>query len=133
MKLNLSFSVTVETRKYKIGDKTDPGENTDLDITLNVFEASLFLFRIGKPSFEYQNYKILILPNQSTGELKSIIFNTETHSYIVRSPQSFMIDVLAGYEKIRMLEKLAAIADYAEYSTAPEEEILDEFDDNIDV
>lgn len=135
MKLNMTFNITVETKRFTNGDDINAGENIDLDLTMNTIEAGLFLFKISKNVFQYQDYKVLIMPDSATGEAKSISFLTDEYTYIVRSKNKFYNDILTGYEKIRLLEKLSAMAEYAEFqSSAPsDDEILDEFDDNIDV
>lgn len=135
MKLNMTFTITVETKRFANGEDNDAGENIDLDLTLNTLESGLFLFKISKNIFQYQDYKVLIMTDNVTGEAKSVSFLTDDYTYIVKSKNKFYSDILTGYEKIRLLEKLSAISEYAEFqSSAPSDnEILDEFDDNIEV
>lgn len=135
MKLNMTFTVTVETRRFSKDKENDGGENIDLELTMNTMEASMFLFKICKNVFEYKDYKVFIMIDQTTGEAKSVSFLTEEYQYVVRATTKFYSEVLTGYEKIRLLEKLSAVAEYAEFqSSAPDsEEILDEFDDDVDI
>ena len=134
MKLDMTFTVTVSVRRYELDNLPDEdglyyGENTDLDLNMNTLEAGCFLFKTGKNIFKYRNYKVLMIAKNS-GEIGGISFEDGKYTYVVRSLELFISKVLAGYEKIRLLEKMAAIAEYAEFtSSAPsDDEVIDEFD-----
>ena len=134
MKLDMTFTVTVSVRRYELDNLPDEdglfyGENTDLDLTMNTLEAGCFLFKTAKNIFKYRNYKVLMVAKNS-GEIGGISFEDGKYTYVVRSLELFISEVLAGYEKIRLLEKMAAIAEYAEFtSSAPnDDKVIDEFD-----
>ena len=135
MRLNMSFNVTVETKRFKTGETEDAGENVDLEFVMTALDAGLFLFKVSKNVFEYSGYKVYIATDNLSGEIKGIAFNNDEYSYVVRSKNKFMSDILDGYEKIRLLEKMAGIAEYAQsqLSAPDEDDILDEFDDNVHI
>lgn len=134
MKLNLTVTINVPCKKCE-KEKHGEIDNTELELVLNILDCSNFLFKFGSNTFKLGDYKAYIMPDPMTGKIKSISFLDDDYVYVVRDKNLFLGEVLAGYEKMRMLEKLSSIAEFTEcQSSAPtSDEILDEFDDNVDM
>lgn len=134
MKINMTFKVQAICKVYSKSDDTKVQDNKTLDIEMDSHMAANFLFKFTPYAFEMGEFKVL-LNHDGYNNLIGISFHKDDDLYIVANRNQFLAEVLEGYERINIMERLSNIVEYSAFSSsAPDnDEILDEFDDNIDM
>ena len=135
MKINMTFNTEVICKRFETGENKE-GENTTIQLTLDVNDAAAILFIFSPNIFELSNgYKCIIkLDPQDREPVKNISFIKDDYIYIVLSNNTFLSSILEGYERIRFMEKMSGIVEFTDFeSSAPrtdeEDKVIDEFDE----
>ena len=135
MKIDMSFKVTALCKVYNTTQETDV-DNMELTLELDVKQAMNFLFKFTPNTFDYQQFKVH-LSHDDHHVLTVISFRVKNNLYIVTNKDKFLSEVLEGYERIRMMEKLSSIIEFSGFtsSTPDSDEVLEEedFESNIDI
>jgi hypothetical protein len=80
------------------------------------------------------NFKVFI-KHDGYNKLEAISMQDDKTIYIVRNKEQFLADVLEGYLDLKLLEKMNSTINTQSITllSDDEEEVLDEFDDDIDM
>ena len=130
----MSFTVKANMKCFDIGENVSGGTNVDIDITMDSNIAEYFLFKFSPYVFEMGQFKVLI-KHDGYNKLEAISMQDDKTIYIVRNKEQFLADVLEGYLDLKLLEKMNSTINTQAINlvSEDEEEVLDEFDDDIDM
>lgn len=132
MKINMTFKAKAICKVYDKSDNTKGPDNRTLDIEMDAHTAANFLFKFTPYAFEMGEYKVLI-NHDGLNNIKGISFHKDDDLIIVANQNQFLSEVLEGYERITVIERLSSMMEFSAFSSSNEDndEVLDEFDDNI--
>lgn len=132
MNLTITFDTTVVAKVFN-SEKVST-DNTIINLKLSKHDASTILFKFTPCKFEMAGYRWLLTVDHLSGKMEQILlYDPEKDcSYVVVNRVQFLSEVLEGYERITLMERISSIVDYSSLqSSAPEDdEILEE--DEID-
>ena len=134
MKINMTFNVSAICKVYSKSDTDKAADNKTLNIDMDAHTAINFLFKFAPYGFNMGEFKVLIV-HDGYNNLQGISFHRDDDLYIVTNVNQFLSDILEGYERIIMMERLSNIVETSSFSSSTPDsgEVLDEFDDDVDM
>lgn len=112
MNFNMTFTVTARCDKFTKGDNTSEKIDTvDLNIPMDKDKSMNFLFRFMPSSFDLDDYKVL-LKFDNYNKLNAVILIDDEFLYVVKNFNQFINDIIEGYNRTRVTEKIVSILDF---------------------